>query len=73
MDTSQQSRSEEEPGSKDEPLKEAEGPFKEKAIPSGKQAGEKAAQDDETEELLSQDEEPGTFDRVYEHGRQMGF
>jgi hypothetical protein len=21
----------------------------------------------------SSDEEPGTFDRVYEHGRQMGF
>jgi hypothetical protein len=73
MDTSQQSRSGEEPGSKDEPLKEAEGPFKEKAIPSGKQAGEKAAQDDETAELPAQDEEPGTFDRVYEHGRQMGF
>jgi hypothetical protein len=73
MDTSQQSRSGEEPGSKDEPLKEARGPFKEKAIPSGKQAGEKEAQDDETEELLAQDEEPGTFDRVYEHGRQMGF
>ena len=65
MDTSQQSRSGEEPGSKDEPLK--------KAIQSGKQAGEKEAQDDETEELLAQDEEPGTFDRVYEHGRQMGF
>jgi hypothetical protein len=73
MDTSQQSRSGEEPGSKDEPPKEAEGPFKEKAIPSGKQAGQKAAQDDETDELLGQDEEPGTFDRVYEHGRQMGF
>ncbi len=73
MDTSQQSRSGEEPGSKDEPLKKAEGPFKEKAIPSGQQAGEKAAQDDETDELLAQDEEPGTFDRVYEHGRQMGF
>jgi hypothetical protein len=73
MDTSQQSRSGEEPGSKDEPLKETEGPFKGKAIPSGKRAGEKAAQDDETDELLAQDEEPGTFDRVYEHGRQMGF
>ena len=56
MDTSQQSRSGEEPGSKDEPLKEAEGPFKEKAIPSGQQAGEKAVQDDETDEPLDQDE-----------------
>ena len=72
MDTSQQSRSGE-PGSKDEPLKEAEGPLKEKAIPSGEQAEEKTAQDDETDEPLAQDEEPGTFDRVYEHGRQMGF
>jgi len=74
MDTSQQSRSGEEPGPQDQPLKETEGPLKEKAIPSGQQTGEKAAQDDdETDETLAQDEEPGTFDRVYEHGRQMGF
>jgi hypothetical protein len=72
MDTSQQSRSGEEPGPQEQPLKEAEGPLKEKAVPPEQPAGEKA-QDDETDESLVQDEEPGTFDRVYEHGRQMGF
>jgi hypothetical protein len=72
MDTSQQSRSGEKPDPKDEPLKEGEAPLKERKIPSGQQAEEKAAQDDEADELAP-DETPGTFDRVYEHGRQMGF
>jgi hypothetical protein len=73
MEQSKQSRGGEEPGSQDQPLKEAEGPLKEKAIPPGKPVGEKTTEDDETEELPGPDEEPGTFDRVYEHGRQMGF
>jgi hypothetical protein len=72
MDTSQKSRIGKKPGPQDKPLKEAEGPLKKKATPSGPKAEEKAPQD-ETDESLAQDEEPGTFDRVYEHGRQMGF
>ena len=73
MEESKQSRSGEGPGPQDRPLKEAEDPLKEKAISPGQPAGEKAAEDQETEELPAPDEEPGTFDRVYEHGRQMGF
>jgi hypothetical protein len=68
MDTSQKSRIAEEPGPQDEPLKEEESPLKKKSTPSGEKAPE-----EETKELLPEDEEPGTFDRVYEHGRQMGF
>ena len=73
METSQHSRSGEEPGPQDQPLKEAEGPLKEKAVPPEPPAGEKTAEDDQVDESTAQDEEPGTFDRVYEHGRQMGF
>ncbi len=73
MEESKQSRSGEGPGPQDRPLKEAEDPLKEKAISPSQPAGEKAAEDQETEKLPAPDEEPGTFDRVYEHGRQMGF
>ncbi len=73
METPQHSRSGEEPGSQDQPLKEAEGPLKDKPAPPEQPAGEKAAEDDQADELTPKDEEPGTFDRVYEHGRQMGF
>ena len=51
MEESKQSRSGEGPGPQDRPLKEAEDPLKEKAISPGQQAGEKAAEDQETEEL----------------------
>lgn len=70
MDTSRQSRSGEGPGPQEQPLKDTEGSLKEKAT---QPAGEKPAEDEETDESLGQDEAPGTFDRVYEHGRQMGF
>lgn len=73
METSQHSRSGEEPGPQDQPLKETEGPLKEKAIPPEQPAGEKEAEDNQADELNTEDGEPGTFDRVYEHGRQMGF
>ena len=69
MDTSRKSRSGEEPGPQDEPLKEAEGPLKNKT--TSKTPGK--SPQDETQESPVEDEEPGTFDRVYEHGRQMGF
>jgi hypothetical protein len=73
METPQHSRSGEEPGPQDQPLKETEGPLKEDAVPPEQHAGEKAAADNQADELNAEDEEPGTFDRVYEHGRQMGF
>lgn len=73
METSQHSRSGEEPGPQDKPLKETEGPLKEDAVPPEQHSGEKAAADNQADELNAEDEEPGTFDRVYEHGRQMGF
>jgi hypothetical protein len=66
MDTSKQPRSAEEPGPQDKPLKDAEEALKDKTTPPPASNAK-----DETDE--SQDEEPGTFDRVYEHGRQMGF
>jgi hypothetical protein len=72
MDTSQESRTGDKPGPQDQPLKEAEGPLKKKTTPSGQKIEEDTPQD-EADETLAQDEEPGTFDRVYEHGRQMGF
>jgi hypothetical protein len=59
METSKKSRSAKKPGPQDQPLKDAEEPLKNKSIPP--QSAE------------AKDEEPGTFDRVYEHGRQMGF
>ena len=73
MEESKQSRSGEGTGPQDRPLEETEDSLKEKAVSPGKPSGEKAAEDEETEELPAPDEEPGTFDRVYEHGRQMGF
>ena len=69
MDTSRKSRSGEEPDPQDEPLKETEGPLKNKT--TSKTPGK--TPQDETQESPVEDEEPGTFDRVYEHGRQMGF
>ena len=69
MDTSRKSRRGQEPGPQDEPLKEAEGPLKNKT--TSKTPGK--TPQDETQESPVEDEEPGTFDRVYEHGRQMGF
>ena len=60
-------------GPQDQPLKKQEIPYQEEPD-SGKQTSEdKAAEDFNEEASLAADEEPGTFDRVYEHGRQMGF
>jgi hypothetical protein len=74
METSQESRGGETGPLQDEPLKKEEGPVKDKKVSSSsgtpldpKAPGEKADVPPGT------DEEPGTFDRVYEHGRQMGF
>ena len=64
METSKQSTASETP--KDE-SKEVEQPIKNQTGPA-KSPNPK----DESSETSS-DEEPGTFDRVYEHGRQMGF
>jgi hypothetical protein len=72
MDTSKEPPAGDKPGPQDQPLKEAEGPLKKKTTPSGQKIEEETPQD-EADETLAQDEEPGTFDRVYEHGRQMGF
>ena len=60
METSKQSMGPEKPK---EELTEVEPPIQ-------KQAGSARSPDAKDE---SPDEEPGTFDRVYEHGRQMGF
>jgi hypothetical protein len=69
MDTSQ-----EEPGPQDQtPRKEEAAAFKEKPIASGELEKKKAQESVEMDEPEAEDEEPGTFDRVYEHGRQMGF
>jgi hypothetical protein len=73
MDTSRQSRSGEELGPQDQTLKKEEGLLKEKPTSSEEKNKKKAAEDPEVDESLEGDEEPGTFDRVYEHGRQMGF
>jgi hypothetical protein len=67
METSKKSGCAEKPGPQDQPLKDAEEPLKNKSIPP--QSAD--AKDESADE--SPDEEPGTFDRVYEHGRQMGF
>jgi len=64
METPKQSRRAQELGP---PLKNAEEDLKNKAIPPPQSADKDPVPDE------SQDEEPGTFDRVYEHGRQMGF
>jgi len=70
METSKQSRNAEEPGPQDQPLKDAGEPLKKKTIPPSQPVEEK---DELADESPAQDEEPGTFDKVYEHGRQMGF
>jgi hypothetical protein len=64
METPKQSRRAQEPGP---PLKDAEEDLKNKTIPPPQSADKDPVPDE------SQDDEPGTFDRVYEHGRQMGF
>ena len=64
METSKQSTGTEKP--KDE-SKEVEQPVKNQTDPA--QSPDPKDESPET----SPDEEPGTFDRVYEHGRQMGF
>jgi hypothetical protein len=67
METSKKSRSAEEPESQVQPAKDEEEPLKNEALsPASAEAKDEAT--DETAEG-----EPGTFDRVYEHGRQMGF
>jgi hypothetical protein len=73
MDTSQKSRSGEEPGPQDQTPKKEDAALKEKPIASGEQEKKKAQESVEMDEPEAEDEEPGTFDRVYEHGRQMGF
>lgn len=67
METSKKSRRAGEPGPQDQPLKDAEEALKNKAIPP------QSAEAKEESADKSPEEEPGTFDRVYEHGRQMGF
>jgi hypothetical protein len=71
METSKQSRHAKEPRPQDRPLKDAGEVLKKKKTLSPSQpVGEKDKLPDES---TAQDEELGTFDRVYEHGRQMGF
>lgn len=65
METPKQSGRAQEPGP---PLKDAEEALKNKTIPPPQSPDTKDTVPDE-----SQEDEPGTFDRVYEHGRQMGF
>ena len=64
METSKQSIGPEKP--KDQ-AKDAEQPVKKQASPA--QSPDPKDESPDT----SHEEEPGTFDRVYEHGRQMGF
>lgn len=66
METSKKSRSVKEPGPQDQPLKDDDEALKNKlSSPPAETKKEPPAE--------SAEEEPGTFDRVYEHGRQMGF
>lgn len=66
METSKKSRSAKEPGPQDQPLKDDDEALKNKlSSPPVETKKEPPAE--------SAEEEPGTFDRVYEHGRQMGF
>jgi hypothetical protein len=68
METSKQPSGAEKPGPKDQVSKEAEDPLKKKTSPPQVKDTK-----DEAPDKPSEEEEPGTFDRVYEHGRQMGF
>lgn len=67
METSKKSLSPKEPGLQDQPLKDQE-----KALKDPAKTPPSAETEDESPDK-AQEEEPGTFDRVYEHGRQMGF
>jgi hypothetical protein len=73
MDVSHESRIGEDPGPQDQPLKKQKAAFKEGPNSEKQKSEDKAAEDTSEEAALAADEEPGTFDRVYEHGRQMGF
>jgi hypothetical protein len=64
METSKQSTGPEKP--KDD-SKDVEQPVKDQTSPAQSPDPKDESPD------ASSDEEPGTFDRVYEHGRQMGF
>lgn len=57
-------KSKEEAHPQKEPLKETGDPIADKALQK---------QPDRDEKTVAEGEEPGTFDRVFEHGRQMGF
>ena len=74
METSQESRRGEGAGPlQDEPLKKEEGPVQEQRSIRRDSPDAKAPGENKEDESLGAEEEPGTFDRVYEHGRQMGF
>jgi hypothetical protein len=64
METSKQSTGTEKP---EDESKEVERPVKNQTDPARSPDPKDGSPD------TSPDEEPGTFDRVYEHGRQMGF
>jgi hypothetical protein len=65
METSKKSRSVKEPGPQDQPLKDDDEALKNKLSSPPAETKKEPPE--------SAEEEPGTFDRVYEHGRQMGF
>ncbi|HEY5742997.1 MAG TPA: hypothetical protein VIS99_10695 [Terrimicrobiaceae bacterium] len=69
MDTNQ-SRRKDEPGPQDHPLKDEEEALKKQDPTSSSQLPQK---DELADESTVEDKELGTFDKVYEHGRQMGF
>ena len=66
METSKQPTGAEKPGPKGQ-SKESEEPVKNQTSPPP------PADPNDQSPDTSAEEEPGTFDRVYEHGRQMGF
>jgi hypothetical protein len=68
METSKKSLSPKEPGPQDQPLKDQE-----KALKNQVKTPPSTETKDESPDKTQEEEEPGTFDRVYEHGRQMGF
>jgi hypothetical protein len=65
METSKQSTGLEKP--EEDESKDVEQPVKSETGPA------RSADPKDQSPATSPDEEPGTFDRVYEHGRQMGF
>jgi hypothetical protein len=65
METSKQSTGLEKP--EEDESKDVEQPVKSETGPA------RSADPKDQSPDTSPDEEPGTFDRVYEHGRQMGF